>query len=120
MLEGSRTRLIEYRAALTILIRHVFGDRHVLLSARDRHHRLELYKLSSLIARLELSGEDEVFDLGYRCPEQLARYHIILMESMRRGWATGMPPACWAVLDDLNERVWQVHNEVKAFYQGLS
>ncbi len=120
MLNGPLARLFEYREALQRLIRHVYGDGHVLLTPRDRRHRLELYKLGSLIARVELSGEEDVFELGYRCPEQLASYHTVLMETMRRGWTSGMPLCYWATLDDLSERIWQVHNEVKAFYQGLS
>jgi hypothetical protein len=109
-----------YKAALHIIVGAVYGHDHGMLSARDRRIRLELYKLKSLLTRIELACEQDVFELGFRCPEQLNSYRAALSESMARVEKGTMARNELAVLDDLHERIWQVNNEVKAFYQGLS
>ena len=120
LLDRSGMDLPLYREALRELIRRVYGQRQVCWTRSERHDRLALYKLSNLLGKLELLEDAPVFDLGYRCPEQLRTYHASLTKSRQLGYHAGLSQLHHEALDDLHERVWQILNEVTAFYDGLS
>jgi hypothetical protein len=114
------TDLGTYRAAVEELISLVFGHRHTVLTPEQRRDRLTIYKLGNLIGRMELLTDVPVFDIGFRCPEQLRSYHAALMRNCRLAYHAGASGATLRVLDDLHETLWIIHNEVTAFYGGLS
>ena len=120
IIHRTATDLKTYREAVEQLIAVAFGHRHAALSATQRRDRLTLYKLSNLIGRMELLTDVPVFDMGFRCPEQLRAYHNTLMRGRHLAHCYGTPVATMRVLDDLHETLWMIHNEVTAFYQGLS
>jgi hypothetical protein len=120
LLDRSSMELSGYREALAELVTKAYGNRQCLGSVTERRDRLALYKLSNLIGKLDLMADAPVFDIGYRCPEQIRSYHGCLTRSLPRAFQAGLTTVHLAALDDLHERVWQILNEVTAFYDGLS
>lgn len=105
--------------ALECVARFAFGNHHVL-TVRCRRDRLTLYKLVNLVRQLQLVNDLPLYDLSFRCPEQLRRYHDSLCRSLPRAQENGLPPHQLVLAERAHHHLWQVHNVVTSLYDGLS
>lgn len=119
VLRTSGADLALFAEALTSVAYHAFG-RHHLLTATCRHDRLTLHKLVNLIRQLELTNDAPLYELGFRCPEQLRRYHASLCRSLPRAQHNGLPAEQLKLAEQAHDQLSQVHTVVNSFYDGLS
>lgn len=120
ILNGDLESMEGHAQALEQLTTAVFGGNHCLLTAQERRIRLDLWKLSNLIRQMGTLDDVEVFQMGFRCPEQLKRYNkcveILIELSKHRGMEGRKVDSALLIRSGL----WQICLAVTQFYEGLS
>ncbi|MBK8613533.1 MAG: hypothetical protein IPN85_08550 [Flavobacteriales bacterium] len=120
MLDRSQIDQEQVVKALDLVNQFAYGHRHAMLLPSERHDRLTLYKLVNLVRFLDLLPDVAVYEVGYRCPEQLCSYHQSLKVSIQRAYRRGIDRASLRIAEQAHERLWQVQQAVTHFYDGLS
>jgi hypothetical protein len=120
LLDRSEIELDQVAKALDLVNHFAYGHRHASLMPSERRNRLTLFKLVNLVRYLDLLPDVEVYDIGYRCPEQLRAYHCCLKVSIQRAYSRGIDRVSLRIAEQAHERLWQVQQAVTQFYDGLS
>lgn len=119
ILHMSGDDLGSFANALERVALFAFGTHH-LLPATARRDRLTLHKLVNLIRQLQLMDDLPLYELSFRCPQQLRSYHGSLCRSLPRAQHNGLPQEQLLLAEKAHDHLWRVHNVVTSLYDGLS
>ena len=106
--------------SLERLIGEVFGGHHSLLTPSQRRLRLDLWKLINLMRQMGTLDDVEVFQLGFRCPEQLKRYDHCVKTLIDMSERKGIDRKTQESALLMHAGLWQICLVVTQFYEGLS
>jgi len=120
MLDRSDVSLEAVASALERVVEVAYGRHNTILESADRRHRLCIHKLVNQIRFLNLLSDYDVFELGYRCPEQLRSYHRSLGQAIHRAYVHKLDRETLILAEEAHERIWQIERAVTLFYDGLS
>jgi hypothetical protein len=120
LVERSGTSLKDYLDALRSLLHHAYGERHQILSAKQRSNRLRLQQLINVLDQFCLIENVQVFDLGFKCPEQLNAYKDCLNDTIPMARNSGADLLTLAYSREVSNFLLEIHTEVIRSYGALS
>lgn len=117
--EGDRT-LEDHARAIEEVVYVVFGGRYHAMSPKQRRLRLELWKLVNLMRQLDILDDAPVYDLGFRCPEQLKSYERALSALIDGANREEVDAQALTLARRTHARLWQMCKVVRPFCVSLS
>ena len=112
--------LDRFALALEHVSAHAFGRHHGLLPPEQRRDRLTLHKLINLLRQLQLAQDLSLYELGFRCPDQLRSYHDTMVRCLPKAKFNGLPDEQLAPAETAYGHLAQVHHVVTSLCSGLS
>lgn len=120
LLHGGAECIETHARSIELLVHEVFGGNHHLLSVEQRWLRLDLWKFVNLLRQMDALEDVEVFELGFRCPEQVKSYERSLETLIEMAERRDLDPERMKSARLAHARVWHVRKAVTQFSEGLS
>lgn len=112
LVQRSNRKLNDYSNALRRLLKVAYGERHLLLTTAQKKQRGTLQKLINLLDQLELMEEVNVFELSFRCPEQLNSYYECVQATIPLAREKGADLMTLTLARQAGDCLLEIHREV--------
>jgi hypothetical protein len=120
LLPAGAAGLEELAHILERAVLHTFGGPNRLLTAEKRRLRLDLWKLTSLMRQMATLEDVEIFELCFRCPEQMKRYDLAMQALLDLAQRQKLDEPTIDGIRLTLARLWQVRRGITPSVEGLS